>query len=124
LLIAWQVVNMRQFRFRALITLDEAGPPATALHPPARQYPSHTRALGIAARPLRCAGPARYFPAEIWRDGDRPLQPGDHVVVTFRVTDDEATAYFGAGQRFTLWSGGNVGHGTVARRVFTDYGPS
>jgi hypothetical protein len=28
-----------------------------------------------------------------------------------------------AGQRFTLWSGGDIGHGTVTREVFTEYSP-
>ena len=115
---------MLQFRFRALITLDPAGPPTATLHPPVQQYPNHTRALVILARPLRHAGSARYFPAEIWRDSDRPLRPGDRAWVTARVTGDEAGAYFAAGQRFILWSGCEVGHGTVARRVFTDFSPS
>ena len=44
--------------------------------------------------------------------------------MTVTVTDDEAGGYFEAGQQFTLWSGGEVGHGTVARRVFTDNSPS
>jgi hypothetical protein len=39
------------------------------------------------------------------------------------VNDDLAAAFFGAGQRFTLWSGDDVGHGIVSRRVQTDYGP-
>lgn len=116
---------MHQFRFRAQVALDpvESGPPA--LHPRTRQYPSHTRALMILALPLRAdGGSARYLPAEIWRDDEEPLRPGDHVTVTARVCDDRADAFLGAGQTFTLWSGGEVGHGTVFRRVFTDYGPS
>jgi len=44
--------------------------------------------------------------------------------VTVRVTDDSADDYLAAGQRFTLWSGGQVGHGIVYRKVFTDHGPS
>jgi len=79
----------------------------------------------ILARPLRAdAGPARILPAEIWWDGDEPLRPGVRAVVTARVCDDHADAFLGAGQQFTLWSGGDVGHGIVYRRVFTDYGPS
>jgi hypothetical protein len=79
----------------------------------------------ILALPLRAdGGSARYLPAEIWRDDEEPLRPGDHVTVTARVCDDRADAFLGAGQTFTLWSGGEVGHGTVFRRVFTDYGPS
>jgi hypothetical protein len=44
--------------------------------------------------------------------------------VTARVSDDHADAYLDAGERFTRWSGGKVGHGTIYRRAFTDYGPS
>jgi hypothetical protein len=116
---------MRQFRFRALITLDPPGPRPGVPCAPARQYPNHTRSLVIQAMPLCCdVGPARYLPAEIWWDGDEPLRPGDHAVVTARVTDDRADAFLATGQPFTLWCGGEVGHGTICRRVFTDYGPS
>jgi hypothetical protein len=121
--IPWQVVKVRQFRFRALITLDPAAPRPATLHPPARQYPNHTHALMIQAHDLR-TGYIRYFPAELCSDSEQPLHPGDRAVVTITVTDDEASAFFGAGQRFTLWSGGDVGHGTISRRVFTDNSPS
>jgi hypothetical protein len=79
----------------------------------------------ILAEPLRAGvGPARCLPAELWWDSEQPLHPGDHALVTARVSDGEADAFLDAGQRFTLWSGGQVGRGTVCRRVFTDYGPS
>jgi hypothetical protein len=56
----WKVTKVRQFRFRALVTLDPVEPRPGALHPPARQYPNHTRALVILALPLRAGtGPAR-----------------------------------------------------------------
>lgn len=116
---------MRQFRFRALIRLDPVGPRSTALHPPAREYPNHTRALMILARPLRAdGGPTRYLPAELWRDEDEPIRAGERALVTALVSDDQAESFLGAGQRFILWSGSEVGHGTVCRRVFTDHGPS
>lgn len=116
---------MRQFMFRALVTLNPADPPPGAGHSPAPQYPSHTRALVVLAKPLRAdGGPARYFPTEIWRDDELPLRPGDHVSVTARVSEDHAERYLDAGARFTLWSGGQVGYGIVYRRVFTDYSPS
>lgn len=114
---------MRQFRFRALIALDASGPRHAGLRPAAQQYANHTHALMILARPLRNAAAARYFPAEICWDNEGPLRPGDHAEVTITVTDDEAGAFFDAGQRFTLWSGGDIGHGTISRRVFTDNGP-
>jgi hypothetical protein len=79
----------------------------------------------ILAQPLRAdGGPARYFPTEIWREDELPLRPGDRVPVTARVSDDHADRYLDAGQRFTLWSGGQVGSGIVYRRVFTDHSPS
>ena len=56
--------------------------------------------------------------------GTASARPGDHATVTAKVSDDHADAYLDAGERFTLWSGGEVGHGTIYRRVFTDYGPS
>jgi hypothetical protein len=118
-------MKVRQFRFRALIALDPVDPRPGTLRPPARQYRNHTRALMILARPLSAgAGPGRCLPTEMWWDSEEPLHPGDHALVTARVTDDEAEAFLDAGQRFALWSGGNVGHGTIYRRVFTDYGPS
>lgn len=117
-------MRVRDFRFRALVTLDPVGQRAGVRHPPV-QYPSHTRALMILARPLRFdTGPARLLPAEIWWDSEEPLRPGARAVVTARVADDQADAFLAAGQRFTLWAGGSVGHGTICRRVFTDYGPS
>jgi hypothetical protein len=115
---------VHQFRFRAVITLDPAKPRPGALHPPAQQFSSHTHALMVLARPLRYAGSARHFTAETCWDSEGPLRAGDRAWVTVTVTDDEAGGYFEAGQQFILWSGGEVGHGTVARRVFTDNSPS
>ncbi len=116
-------MRVRAFRFRALVTFDPVDQRSGARHRPVR-YQSHTRALMILARPLRAdTGPARLLPAEIWWDSEEPLRPGDHAVVTARVADDQADAFLDAGQRFTLWAGREVGHGTICRRVFTDYGP-
>jgi hypothetical protein len=117
---------MRQFKFRALVTLDAVQPRTGGLHPAASEYPNHTRALMIRAEPLRAGvGPARCFPAELWRDDDEPaLRAGDRAVITARVTGDQADAFLDCGQHFVLWSGGEVGHGIIYRRVLTDYGPS
>jgi len=120
----WQVMKVRQARFRALITLDPAEPRPATSRPPERQYPNPTRALVVRVRPLRNVGSIRYFPAETCWDSEQPLRPGDRATVTITVTDDEAGAYFGAGQHFTLWSGGDIGHGIIARKVYTRYSPS
>lgn len=115
---------VRQARFRALIRLFPAEPRPGSLHPAAAQYLNHTHALMIRIRPLRNAGSTRIFPSEICWDGEGPMHPGDSAVVTVTVTDDEAGAFFAAGQRFTLWSGGDVGYGTISRKVYTEYSPS
>ena len=120
-------MELTQIRFRALIALDPAGTrPALASRPPrsvAQRYLNHTHALMVQALRLRSPGGTRIFPAEICWDDEQPLYPGDHAEVTITVTDDDAPEFLGAGQRFTLWSGDNVGHGTISRRVFTEYGP-
>lgn len=117
-------MKVQRTMFRAAITLDPVAARQATLHPPARQYPNHTRALMIRIRPLRNAGSTRHFPAEICWDSEQPLHPGDHAVVTIAVTDDDANGFFAAGQHFTLWSGGDVGHGVISRRVYTDHCPS
>ena len=117
-------MKVRRSRFRAVITLDPVEPRPAALHPPAREYRNHTRALVLRARPLRNVGSIRLFPAEICWDSEQPLHPGDRAWVTVTIADDEAGAYFAAGQPFTLWSGGDVGHGIIARKVYTQYSPS
>jgi hypothetical protein len=123
-----QVAQVRQIRFRALITLDPAwAHPGTPLHPAADQYPNHTHALVVRAHIPRQLGGDRSFPAEICWDDDQPLHPGEHAIVTITVRDDKADAFFEAfeaGQRFTLWSGEDVGSGVVSRRVFSEYVPS
>ncbi len=121
-------MTLRQNRFRALIVLDSPGPrslsPTLPSSLPVRGYLNHTHALMIRIPRLRAPGGIRYFPAEICWDDERQLHPGDHAEVTITVTDDEALDFLGAGQRFILWSGGEVGHGTISRKIFTQHGPS
>jgi len=120
-------MKLRQMRFRALIALDPAGTDSALTSRPsrplARRFLNHTHALMVRAARLRSPGGTRIFPAEICWDDEEPLYPGDHAEVTITVTDDEAPEFLDGGQRFTLWSGRDVGHGTITRRVFTEYGP-
>ncbi len=116
---------MRQVRYRALIALDSVpAQPDTldALRVP-RQYVNHTHALMVRACCLAKPEYARCFPAELCWDDEQPLRPGDRAEVTITMTDDEAPAFFGCGQRFSLWNGADVGHGTISRRVYSEYGP-
>lgn len=120
---------MRQVRYRAVIALDSAGERAvkaaagTDVAEIPRQYRSHTRGLMVRAPSLSLPARSRSFPAELCWDDEVPLHPGDRHVVTITVTDDDAPAFLDAGQHITLWDGGEVGHGTISRQVFTEYGP-
>jgi hypothetical protein len=109
---------VKTYRFRAIVTLDAAARDVPALH-----YPGGVHAVMVHACRRDAPGCDRYFPAGLCRDDERPLGPGDHAQVTITVTDDEAMSYLGPGQRFTLWTGGEVGHGIISRRAFTLSGP-
>ena len=125
---------MHTVRYRALITLDaipaQPSPPAMSTRPDRhlasipRQLSNHTHSLMVRACCLSKPSYARVFPAEISWDDEKQLHPGDRAEVTITLIDDEAAAFFGAGQRFTLWNGEEVGHGTISRQVHTEYGPS
>jgi hypothetical protein len=129
---------MRQVKYRALIALDPVPAKPDALAMPKRpktpnrplarvprQYANHTHALMVRAQCLASPGYTRCFPAELSWDDGRLLHPGDRAEVTITMTDDEVPAFFGAGQRFSLWDGADIGHGTISRRLtfFTEGGP-
>jgi hypothetical protein len=102
---------MKQFKFRAVLTLE----PAARDHQ-SKRYPSGTHSLLV-----RCGRPglSKYFPANLYPAGGRPLESGDsHVVVTLEVSGDDACAFLWPGQRITLWNGRDVGHGVISRRAF------
>ena len=110
---------MRQVRYRALIALD-----AIRNQTSAREYHNHTHALMVHAQCVSRPSYTRYFPAELsWDDDGQCLHPGDRAEVTITMVDDEAATFFGSGQRFSLWNGADIGHGTISRRVHTEYGP-
>ncbi len=116
---------MRQVRYRALIALDSVPAEPDTMHvlPVPRQYVNHTHALMVRASCLTKPDYARCFPAELCWDDEEPLHPGDRAEVTITMTDDEVTEFFGCGQRFSLWNGADVGHGTISRKVYSEYGP-
>ena len=108
---------MRQYRFRALITLD-----AAVREGPARGLPSRMRAH--TARYCCLLEPfcyRVYLPAVISSDRGLPLQPGRRVVVTIALADGEAEALFAAGQRFTIWADGVVDR-TIRPEGLVGYG--
>lgn len=121
---------MHQSRYRAVIALDPV-PRAPSIPRPGRPadsggvYRNHTRELVLCAGSREKPGGVRGFATELCWDDEEPLHPGDRHIVTVTVTDDGASEILSPGERFTLWSGGEVGHGTISRRMFsyTEYGP-
>lgn len=108
----------------------QTGPGALAATVPpggdaGEEYRNHTHELMVRAESRQKPGYHRNFAAELSWDDEVPLHPGDRHVVTLTLTDDEAPEFFGPGQHFTLWSGAEVGHGTISRQMFsyTEYGP-
>ena len=100
-----------RFRFSAVVTLEAAGRSR-------REYPSGVP--GLMVRAPSCQRPTlrHYFPAVLYTDDDRPLRPGDRgVPVVISVPDDDASGYFQSGQRFIVWDGTDIGHGTVGQRL-------
>ena len=101
-----------RFKFAAVVTLDAAGRSRG-------QYLSGVPGLVVRAPSCRLPARRQYFPAVVYTDDDRPLRPGDKGVhVAMSVPDDDAAGFFQSGQHFTLWDGADIGHGTVARRLF------
>jgi hypothetical protein len=104
---------VRHYKYRAVITLDDSAP---GVQP--RPYPSGTHSVMIRCSHRGQADLCRYFPAAIYRYDGQPLTPGETgVVVTLDIADDEASAYFGPGQRVSLWQGRDIGHGVISRLV-------
>lgn len=107
----------RRFRFSAVVTLDGAGRFR-------RQYLSD--ASGLVLRVASCTQPTlrQYFPALVHTEEGRPLRPGDKAVPAIvSVPDDDASNFFQPGQRFTVWDGADIGHGTVKMRQFFGWWP-
>jgi len=98
----------RRFKFSALVTMDASGPPG-------RRYPSGATGLMVLAPSAERPTQHQLFPAVFFCDDDRPLRPGDKgVPVIISVPDYDARSHFRPGQRFMVWDGREIGHGTVA----------
>lgn len=106
---------MRQYRFRALVTLAPA-----AREGPAQRLPSRVPALTAHACCLvQPACHHEYFPAVI--SCDEALSPARHATMTIALADGEAEAFFAPGQCFTIWADGTVGP-TVRAEGLVGYG--
>lgn len=109
------VHTWRRFKFAAVVTLDTTGRAR-------RQYLSGVPGLMLRAPSCQRPTQQQYFPAVMYTDDDRPLRPGDKgVFVTVSVPDDDASGFFQCGQHFTVWDGADIGHGTVAQRLFFEF---
>jgi hypothetical protein len=100
-----------RFRFSAVVTLEAAGRSR-------RQYLSGVPGLMVHAPSCLRSAHDQYFPAVIYTADGRPLIPGDKgVSVTISIPDDDAAECFPSGQRFIVWDGTDIGHGTVGQRL-------
>ena len=95
---------MRQYRFMALVMLDPAEREEAA-----RFDPGGTQVCCLI-EPIYCT----YFPAMISLDREVPPRAKAHALVTMTLSDGEARAFFGPGQRFTIWADAVVGHSVQA----------
>ncbi len=101
-----------RFKFSAVVTLDAGGKAG-------RQYRCGVPGLLVRVRSCERPSVQQYFPALFFTDDRGPLRPGDKGVrVTVCVPDDDASGFFQSGQHFVMWDGGDIGHGTVAHRLF------
>jgi hypothetical protein len=58
------------------------------------------------------------FSALVDSDEGGPFRAGSpHIMVTLRVIGDDVGEFLEIGSHFSLWSGGDVGHGVVTRRL-------
>ncbi len=105
---------MKRYRYQALVTLYL--PQQGGLETP---LPPQTRCLVVRAQHRDTRQP-KLFSSVVTADDDRPLQAGDrHRLVCMQVNGDDAKQYVGPGEHFDLWYGTDVGHGVVARQMFT-----
>jgi hypothetical protein len=104
-----------RYKFAASVTMDVHSTPVRHRR---REYPSGVPGLLVRAPSYQRPSLHQYFPALFFTDDKRALRPGDtRVRAIFEVPDDDASGFFQAGQRFTLWDGAEIGHGTVAQRI-------
>ncbi|HEU5420018.1 MAG TPA: hypothetical protein VFV41_20170 [Streptosporangiaceae bacterium] len=108
-----KATDVKLVKFRALLTLDPAGPQDQPT-----QYPSGTHSLMVRFPGTSVARHWPCFAAAIYRVDEQPLRRGDAgVVVTVELAGDDACAGLRAGQPFTVWNGADIGHGVISRRV-------
>ena len=104
---------MKRYKFRALVTLHAAGDgrPCPELGP----SPCRMILRGWSDE----SGRSQLFTVLISCENDEPFGPGcPRAKVTLRVAGDDVADYLGAGRRFGLWLGGEVGEGVVTYRLF------
>jgi hypothetical protein len=102
---------MKRYKYEAMVTLNppQADPADPALPSPA------CRAVVRASH--RETHRSKLFSALV-RSSDGELPPDSGLRVTMVVLGDDVSDYLTTGETFALFRGGEVGRGTVTRRVF------
>ena len=100
---------MKRYKFQALVTLDpSATGAAVRAGQPRRMVVRGSRQPPAASSSALVAPASEHSP----RAGD------DHVIMTVTLACADPSEYFGIGDHFALWLGGDIGHGVVTRRLF------
>jgi hypothetical protein len=104
---------VKRYKFQALVTLGS--PQDGGLATISRD---ETRRVVLRGRRHE-TGRSGLFDALATRNGEKPPWPEDNpMIMTIVVMCDHPREYFGIGDRFTFWLGGDIGRGIVTRRLF------
>lgn len=101
---------MKRYKFQALVT---PGPPATAV----AVRPGQTRRMVVRGE-HHDTHDSQVFSALVTPGEDLLRPDDDHVIMTVSLAAPEPGEYFEIGDHFSLWLGGDIGHGVVTRRLF------
>lgn len=104
---------MKRYTFQALVTLDRPAAAGRAVLPP-----DQTRRMAVKCRHHQ-TGRITFFSALVTSSGPAAAEwKDDNVIVTIKITGDDALDYLSPGRSLALWLDGTIGHGVVTRRLF------
>ena len=105
--------TVKRYTFQATVTL--APPPAAGRR--ALPPPGQARRMTVRGRHHQ-TGRSQFFSAMLARnDQATPARKDAAILVTITITAEHAAGYFRPGSAFALWRDGDIGHGTVTRRL-------
>jgi hypothetical protein len=107
------VLTVNRYTFQALVTLDRPAATGRDVLPP-----DQTRRMAVKCRHHQ-TGRITFFNALVTSSGPAAAEwEDDNLVVTIKITGDDALDYLSPGSSLALWLDGTIGHGIVTRRLF------